>query len=215
MELRRDETRLFQQTAIDLFCGAGGFSLGLKDAGFRLLAALDNDAAARETFAYNFGFTPLSTDAVCTSGDDLLRGAGIGPAECTVVVGGPPCQGFSVQRRGDRHDARNDLVKRFLDIVLEIRPRFFVIENVGGLLSRHGREFRRYVEGASSSAGYRCFVRKLNAADFGVPQIRWRALVVGERADEGKTYFRFPQRTVLAEEYKTVRDGSLGCLPRP
>jgi DNA (cytosine-5)-methyltransferase 1 len=151
MGLRSDEMMPSEHTAIDLFCGAGGFSLGLQQAGFRLLAALDNDTAARETYRLNFETNPLGDDMREVNAEQILHAAKIERGECTVVVGGPPCQGFSVQRRGSRLDSRNDLVKVFLDLALELHPQFFVIENVGGLLSRHGREFRQYVERTSTS----------------------------------------------------------------
>lgn len=214
MELKSGETMPSDHSSIDLFCGAGGFSLGLQQAGFRVLAALDNDDAARETFKFNFGLDPLKDDAREVTADRLLRAAMIEREECTVVVGGPPCQGFSVQRRGSRQDSRNDLVKTFLDLVLEIRPRFFVIENVGGLLSRHGREFHRYIDQASSSAGYRLHVKKLNAADFGVPQIRWRVVMVGERLDDSRSYFAFPIPAFSSETYRSVRT-AIANLPMP
>src|ERR1039457_4129349 len=118
-------------TAIDLFCGAGGFSLGLSWAGFRVAAALDNDIESRKTYELNFGLAPIEKDAALTTPDEILAAAQLSAGECSLVVGGPPCQGFSVQRRGDRDDPRNSLVKTFVDTVLRIRPRFFIIENVG------------------------------------------------------------------------------------
>jgi DNA (cytosine-5)-methyltransferase 1 len=214
MGLRSDEMMPNEHSAIDLFCGAGGFSLGLRQAGFQLLAALDNDNASRETYRFNFNVSPLGNDVRKIDAAQLLDAAKIERGECTVVIGGPPCQGFSVQRRGSRRDARNDLVKVFLDLVLELRPRFFVLENVGGLLSRHGREFHQYVERAAASAGYRFHVQKLNAADFGVPQIRWRVVMVGERLDGNRSYFAFPVRTFSPETYRTVRT-AIASLPRP
>lgn len=201
-------------TAIDLFCGAGGFSLGLSWANFKIVAALDNDKAARATYALNFGLEPIEKDAALTTADEILGEAHLGPGECTLVVGGPPCQGFSVQRRGERDDPRNALVKTFVDTVLRIRPRFFVIENVEGLLSKHGREFQTYVQEKSGRAGYHCHTMKLNAADYGVPQIRRRVLIVGERADEGRLYFTFPAPRYLPTEYRTVRM-AIGSLPSP
>jgi DNA (cytosine-5)-methyltransferase 1 len=215
MGLRSDEMMPSEHSAIDLFCGAGGFSLGLRQAGFRLLAALDNDNASRESYRFNFKFSPLGNDAREIDAEQLLHAANIERGECTVVVGGPPCQGFSVQRRGSRLDSRNDLVKVFLDLAMELRPRFFVIENVGGLLSRHGREFHQYVERTSVSEGYRCFVHKVNAADFGIPQVRLRVLMVGERLDQGKSYFAFPLPTHTPETYNTVRTAISSLAPPP
>jgi DNA (cytosine-5)-methyltransferase 1 len=197
-------------TAIDLFCGAGGFSLGLKMAGFTIQCALDNDPRAVETYSHNFGPIVYGKDARTFD----ISAFGGSPGYPTVIVGGPPCQGFSIQRRGDRADERNSLVQVFLDLALILRPRFFIIENVLGLVSKHGQEFQQYVEQTATSAGYLCHTSKLNAADFGVPQIRWRAFIVGERLDDGKAFFRFPIGYLSESEYVTVREGLRG-LPSP
>jgi DNA (cytosine-5)-methyltransferase 1 len=199
-------------TAIDLFCGAGGFSLGLRMAGFQIMGALDHDLRAVETYRHNFGSIVYNDDAR-TFDVSVLHPLESATAP-TVVVGGPPCQGFSLQRRGDRSDERNDLVQVFLDTALLLKPKFFVIENVLGLVSKHGIEFQRYVEDTARAAGYRCHTSKLNAADFGVPQIRWRAFIVGERLDDGRAFFRFPEPILSEGEYLNVRIG-LRDLPSP
>src|SRR6185312_3330328 len=90
--------------AIDIFCGAGGLSHGLQEAGFRVVAALDNDAAAVRTYAANVGDHVVSADIEEISAADLLARAGLKKGECMLLAGGPPCQGFSVQRRGERED---------------------------------------------------------------------------------------------------------------
>lgn len=198
-------------TAIDLFCGAGGFSLGLRRAGFTVLGALDNDSRAVETYEHNFGPIVFNADARTFDMSQLVSDIAEPP---TLVAGGPPCQGFSLQRRGTRQDERNSLVQVFLDKSLALRPKFFVIENVLGLVSKHGREFQRYVEDTATAAGYLCHTAKLNAADFGVPQIRWRALIVGERLDDSKAYFRFPTPGFDKKSYVTVRQ-ALSDLPSP
>jgi DNA (cytosine-5)-methyltransferase 1 len=209
MESRRGELPKVPLTAIDLFCGAGGFSLGLRDAGFELRGALDNDRKAFETYTHNFGGIGFHADAKQFDVSEF------GPVrDLTVVVGGPPCQGFSIQRRGDRDDARNRLVQVFLDMALSLRPRFFVIENVLGLVSKHGKEFQEYVQREAASAGYHCHTAKLNAASYGVPQVRWRALIVGERLDDSKAYFKFPEPSHSESQFVTVRE-SIRDLPSP
>lgn len=215
MESRNDEHQLNPElTAIDLFCGAGGFSLGLEWAEFRILAALDNDRAALETYRHHFGEVAIDVDATLTTVDQLRQKTGAEHRDITVVVGGPPCQGFSFQRRGDRDDERNHLVKVFLDLALQLRPRFFIIENVLGLMSRRGRDVQRYVEEVSAIEGYVCHTAKLNAAAFAVPQNRWRVFMVGERLDSGIGFFRFPEPDCATTEYVTVRE-SLRDLPSP
>jgi len=209
MESRKGERLKVSLSAIDLFCGAGGFSLGLRNAGFELRGALDNDRRAVETYVHNFGPIGFNADATTFQISDF------GPLEdLTVVVGGPPCQGFSIQRRGTRDDVRNRLVQVFLDMALSLRPRFFVMENVLGLVSKHGKEFQEYVEREAAAAGYHCHSSKLNAAAYGVPQVRWRALIVGERLDDSKAYFKFPTPSHPEDSFATVRD-SIGDLPSP
>src|SRR4051794_25787456 len=117
-------------TAIDLFCGAGGLSLGIQRIGFDVRLAVDNDVAATKTYAQNF---PSVVVSQCSLEhffpETLLEKSRLQKGECVLVAGGPPCQGFSIQRRGDRKDERNDLVKVFLDLALAVRPKFFLIEN--------------------------------------------------------------------------------------
>jgi DNA (cytosine-5)-methyltransferase 1 len=209
MESRKGELLKVSLSAIDLFCGAGGFSLGLRNAGFELRGALDNDRKAIETYVHNFGPIGFHADATKFQISDFGR-----LEDLTVVVGGPPCQGFSIQRRGTRDDARNRLVQVFLDMALSLRPRFFVMENVLGLVSKHGKEFQEYVEREAAEAGYYCHSSKLNAAAYGVSQVRWRALIVGERLDDSKAYFKFPTQSHPEDRFATVRD-SIGDLPSP
>lgn len=201
-------------TAIDLFCGAGGFSLGLKWADFRILAALDNDRAALETYRYHFGEIAIDVDARLATADQIRQNTNGTQRDLTVIVGGPPCQGFSYQRRGDRDDERNHLVRVFLDLALQLRPRFFIIENVLGLMSRRGRDVQRYVEEVAAIEGYACHTAKLNAASYSVPQNRWRVFMVGERLDGGIGFFSFPKPDRAASEYVTVRE-ALDDLPSP
>jgi DNA (cytosine-5)-methyltransferase 1 len=199
--------------AIDLFCGAGGLSLGLLHAGFRVVAALDNDPTAVRTYAANIGSHVFCAPVEELSAADLLSRAGIGPGECTLLAGGPPCQGFSVQRRGSRTDVRNGLVLQFARLVEEIRPRFFLMENVGGLLSKHGDPFLREFELRAAKLDYVIHVRLLDAAHFGVPQVRKRALLVGEHRPGVRSPFVFPAPTT-ADAPLTVRS-AIGDLPSP
>lgn len=213
MESKNEEPQLeIPLTAVDLFCGSGGFSLGLKWADFRILAALDNDRSALQTYIHHFGQIALDVDASSVDIEQIRRK--VGSDDLTVVIGGPPCQGFSYQGRGHPHDERNNLVKVFLDLALELRPRFFIIENVLGLMSRRGKDVQRYVEELAALNGYACHTAKLNAAAYAVPQIRWRIFIVGERLDDGVGYFRFPEADRDAATYITVRE-ALRDLPSP
>jgi DNA (cytosine-5)-methyltransferase 1 len=198
-------------TAIDLFCGAGGLSFGLKETGFQVAFALDNDRVATKTYANNLGPHVLTAPIEEICAHDLLSRAGLAPGECTLLAGGPPCQGFSLQRRGERQDPRNRLILEFVRIVEGVRPSFFLIENVGGLLSKHGLPFLRELSLRTSRLNYIIHVATLDAVDFGVPQIRKRAFLVGEHAPQFSPRFKFPTEKQV---WRTVRD-AIGDLPSP
>lgn len=198
--------------AIDLFCGAGGLSLGLREAGFQIAAAVDNDPVAIRTYNANIGSHVFSSPIEEISAFDLLTKAGLSPGECTLLAGGPPCQGFSLQRRGSRKDPRNALVLEFLRMIEEIRPRFFLMENVAGLLTKHGSPFLREFSLRTSRLDYLIHVATLDAVDFGVPQIRKRAFLIGEHAPNFISRFKMPEG--LQEAPRTVRD-AIGDLPSP
>ena len=120
-------------TAIDLFCGVGGLSLGLKDAGFRLIGAADSDRHAIETHRRNFPDVKASEcDLIKASGASLRESLGLGNGSIDLLSGGPPCQGFSAGGRHTKKDPRNKGVAAFARLVTELRPRYFLMENVRG-----------------------------------------------------------------------------------
>jgi len=120
---------------IDLYCGVGGFSLGAARAGFKVIGAIDNDPIMIETHKKNFPATNhLQLDLSSVSGKELLKQLGLEGSSVIGVVGGPPCQGFSTIGKNHRNDHRNDLFVKFFQLVKEIKPVFFVCENVPGLL---------------------------------------------------------------------------------
>jgi DNA (cytosine-5)-methyltransferase 1 len=191
-------------TFIDLFCGCGGFSLGMMRAGFRCVAALDADASAVETYRKNLaefshpGIAPASNVLKCDlrnfAPEDLA--AAIGMDHVDVIVGGPPCQGFSLARKvgGANHgrrlqpDARRHLFQDFLRFVGFFRPKVFVMENVLGLRSAAGGEYFTAVQRAARSLSasgfrYRVHAQVEDARLLGVPQKRQRQLIVGVRMD--------------------------------
>ena len=156
-------------SVVDLFAGAGGLSLGLARAGFRPSRAFDRNPAAIETYRRNL---PGAVESACIRGDTECPAA-------VVVVGGPPCQGFSSAGLRRAGDPRNTLVSAFARIVARARPRAFVFENVEGFLTnRRGRAVRELLE-PLIAAGYRVHLRKINAANYGVPQNRKRVLAIG------------------------------------
>jgi DNA (cytosine-5)-methyltransferase 1 len=178
-------------TAIDLFSGAGGLALGLRKSGFDLRAAVEADKWAAKTYRKNLGSHLLEVDIHRLNVADLLKFAQLAPGECDLLVGGPPCQGFSVQRRGADEDPRNDLVLEFLRCVEGVRPRIFLMENVSGLMSKRGRPFLDAVVNKARELGYIVHQAKLEAADYGVPQFRKRVILVGEMPREGESHFQF------------------------
>ncbi len=156
-------------TYIDLFCGAGGLSLGFQQGGFACVSAIDNDHVAVETYRKNF--KDHITKAEITENTEL--------PEADIIIGGPPCQGFSSAGMRRLTDRRNTLVRVFAELIARTRPKLFVFENVEGFLtSARGERVLDLLEPVIR-AGYRVHLRKINAANFGVPQHRKRVIGVG------------------------------------
>jgi DNA (cytosine-5)-methyltransferase 1 len=177
--------------AIDLFAGCGGFSTGLLDAGIPVAAGFDHDRRAVAAFDYNHlyrGCRGFELDLTAASGADLLRLADV--ARVDLVVGGPPCQAFSVagKQRG-LDDDRGGLVFDFARLVSELHPQAFVFENVPNLAKVAEGAIFKSVCANLSGAGYTVRAEVLNAADYGVPQGRKRLVVVGIL---GRKSFPFP-----------------------
>src|SRR5215216_2575461 len=156
-------------TVLDLFCGAGGLSLGLARTGLTTILAVDNNKAALQTYSANLGCHVAELD--------LAKEVTL--PETTVVVGGPPCQGFSSAGLRQRNDHRNSLVGCFARTVAELRPLAFIFENVEGFLTAEGGNRVIELLGPLISAGYRIHLRKINAANYGVPQHRKRVVAIG------------------------------------
>src|SRR5262249_746576 len=130
--LGRQSVRKRDPVAIDLFSGAGGLSLGLREAGFDVRLAVDNDSAAVRTYRRTLGDHLIEGSIRELTVRRILTKTDLRVGDCDLLAGGPPCQGFSVQRRGPDKDERNNLVLEFLRIVEGLRPRFFLMENVPG-----------------------------------------------------------------------------------
>lgn len=201
-----------QLTALDLFSGAGGFSLGLEKAGFRVLGAADVWNVAVESYRANFQHPIAICDLAAIPGKSLLQQLGIKNPSIDLLVGGPPCQGFSIQRIGKDHDARNNLVLEFARLVLEIGPRLFVMENVPGLLGKRGADLISEFVSRLKKGGYEVASTVINAADCGVPQLRKRVIFTGWKA--GQAAFRFQPQQQPPSSYRTVASAFQG-LPNP
>lgn len=198
-------------SAIDLFCGSGGLSLGL-EGGFQILFAADKWLVATETYSLNFSHPVLTLDLAKMTAAELRTKAGIDGGPVHLVVGGPPCQGFSIQRIGADHDVRNNLVLEFGRLVAEFAPKLFLMENVPGLLGKRGRDLAAAFERQMMEAGYCVDSAIVNAAEYGVPQIRRRVFYYGWQ--QGEQPFRLPAPTHLENGFVTVWD-SIGDLPPP
>ena len=196
---------------IDLFCGAGGLSLGLARAGVEIVCAVDNWSVATKTYSANFDHPTLTADISNLTAAGILDFSGV-LGRVDVVVGGPPCQGFSVQRIGSDLDARNNLVLEFARLVLELSPRMFLMENVPGLLGKRGSPLAKAFQRTLSTSGYQVRSMLLNACDYGVPQSRRRVLFYGWR--DGEREFEFPAPTHSMDDHLTVWD-AIGDLPSP
>jgi len=170
-------------TVIDLFCGAGGLSEGLRQAGFDILAGNDIDAHAGATFAATHPdakFLPGSIYELTPQ--DFLDATGLEKGQLDCLAGGPPCQGYSVynHQRG-MHDERSHLFKEYLRIVKGLMPKWLVMENVTGIMSAGEGEAFQAVLAGIRGLGYTVEAKILRAEDYGVPQERRRVVFIGNR----------------------------------
>lgn len=199
-------------TVVDLFAGCGGGSIGFLQAGFEVLGAVEIDSDASTAYAANVGVQPLVRDIREVTGEDLLAGTGVEVGELTLMFGCPPCQSFTILRRGAAETAvdgvRNILPREYSRLVEELRPRHIAFENVPGMVDDRWRHrFDELLE-ELDRLGYRCRWDLLDAADYGVPQRRRRLLVVGSRVVD--PVLPRPSHTAAGAEglptHRTVRD---------
>lgn len=180
--------RRARPTAIDLFSGAGGLTLGLLNAGWDVRACADLSAACAATHHLNLPNIPIHVgDVSRLSSDDLIRMAGLKPGELDMLAGGPPCQGFSILGQREGRDPRNRLFLDFMRLAHELRPKAILIENVPGLATLEGGAALRAISQSFDEAGYDAACAELVAAQYGVPQLRWRMVFVGWRRDLGRS----------------------------
>ncbi|MBB4757511.1 hypothetical protein XarjCFBP7653_10950 [Xanthomonas arboricola] len=179
-------------TAVGLFVGGGGMDLGFRHAGFRLLAATDNEPAARETHQLNWPDVPFLLEDVRELTAAKVAEA-IGGKRPDVIIGGPPCQGFSTLGSRLSSDPRNDLVDAFIRIVDGLRPQAIIIENVRAIATEYKGRYRDYILNRFKEIGYKMNFSVLNAAEYGVPQHRRRAFFVG--FSDPRIEYSFPAPT--------------------
>jgi len=199
-----------KRTSIESFCGAGGMALGLRDAGFDVRLAFDLVEAHIKTLNHNMGEHGRVIDASATNGAELLQLAGLEPGELDLFSGGPPCQGFSKQRRGAAalDDPRNRLVLHFARLTTEMRPKAFLFENVAIFGQKRGAALIEEMEQMLGDYQVHCF--QVCSSDFGLPQTRSRFMMIGLRLDVTSAV------PVLqhADARPSVRD-AIGDLPPP
>lgn len=203
-----------QGTVIDLFCGAGGLSEGFRQAGYRVLAGNDFFDAAGETFAATHREAKFLPGAIQQySPEDFLEAAGLNPGELDVLVGGPPCQGFSVynHQRG-LHDERSSLYLEYLRIVAGLLPNWVVLENVTGMTSAGGGAAVNAIIEGLGKLGYKVEAKILRAEEYGVPQERRRLVFIGNRIG---LPIEFPKQTHGPGLLPFVTiEAAIGDLPR-
>lgn len=195
-------------TAIDCFSGCGGMTEGLKQAGFRVIGAIEIDGAACDTYSDNHPEVRLWREPIQKIAASLILSTlGIRPGELDLLGGCPPCQGFSTLRTYNGHrrnrDKQNDLIFEFQRLVVGLKPKRVMLENVPGLYTdRRLNEFRQTLE----LQGYEVKAKVLNVRDYGVPQRRRRLVLLASRVGEVAFAESDPDR-------RTVRD-AIGWLPR-
>lgn len=194
--------------AIDLYAGVGGLSLGMKQAGFDVVAGVEADPLTARYYRYNHPGTSVLINQVGTAIEKSLIATIPTGIELALVVGGPPCQGFSWAGRRQVGDRRNHEVACFAQMVLALRPLAFVMENVRGILA-NGKAQLNAATRALAKVYRVCEPQLLNASDYGVPQARQRVFLVGIRRDVGGT----PDEVDSVDgECPTVAD-AIGDLP--
>lgn len=205
---------------IDFFCGAGGTSVGFSSINklfpvFKMLGGCDINKVSASTYSHNFG-TPLInrdiTEIAYEEGEleALLERIGYNPDLPTVLIGCAPCQGFTSHRKkhwAEGDDGRNTLILAFAEIVKKINPDVIVMENVPEFLSKKYWQYFSMAKDTYEKLGYTVKQSIYNAASFGVPQDRFRTIVIGMKHD-----FVLPDSVLLPHEYRTVRN-AIGHLP--
>ena len=181
-------TNVKTYNVIDLFCGCGGLSLGFEKAGFNILVGIDNWKDATNTFQKNH----TNSKTIC-SDLSTLDPAKVAETICHkpvhAIIGGPPCQGFSIAGKRIVDDERNSLYKSFVRMVEYFKPQVFVLENVPNILTMGGGIIKEAIINDFKQLGYTVTTQVMTASDYGVPQNRKRAIFVGTR----KEAFAYPE----------------------
>lgn len=210
---------------IDLFAGCGGLSLGFLQTGYEVKKALEYDSVIANTYQLNHPEVEMIVDDIKNINvSKTFKGI-----DADIIIGGPPCQGFSMAGARIRHgfidDPRNYLFKHYFNVVKEVKPKVFIMENVKGIATMQGgkifEEIQKTFQDSKALGGkpYHMFHRVINAADFGVPQRRERMIIIGTLIDNADivTLWKKTREDILKEiptyfDAVTVRD-AIGNLP--
>lgn len=200
---------------VDFFCCAGGMTLGFAAINevFHILGGIDLNPISLKSYEANYGTVTLNTDITALKHDSLKlqRTFDIGNKHPLLVIGCAPCQGFSAHRKKDYdkpEDERNTLIGHFADIAVSLEPDFVVMENVPEILNGKYKNHYEEAKRVFQQHGYMVCQQIYNAAGFGVPQARNRAIIVASKYKD----FELPKEFLKEESYKTVRD-AIGSLP--
>ena len=195
---------------VDLFCGCGGLSKGFEEAGYNILVGVDFEQSALNTFSYNHNGAvglrldlsePESFDAIVDAVDGRL---------VDIIIGGPPCQGFSLTGPRNIDDQRNKLYLAMIETVRRFKPKAFLIENVPGMANLYGGAVKEEIIRRFTQMGYKVSCKIVCAADYGDPQIRKRLVFIGLR--DSKASYEFPVPYRLPDNYLTCED-AISDLP--
>lgn len=188
---------------VDLFSGAGGLTMGFREPSFNVLFGVEHDAAAAKTYSANFQHPMMNEDIRALDAEALAKQYG----QADVVIGGPPCQGFSMAGRRDTKDPRNSLFMDYLRFVRAFSPKYFVMENVPGILTMKTSEgvlVSSIIQSEVEAIGYNLKWKILLACDYGVPQKRKRVIFLGWRKDVPEP--SHPEPTHDKSNYVCMRD---------
>lgn len=193
---------------VSLFSGAGGLDLGMIKAGHEIIWANDIDFDSCETYKLNIGNHIICKDISKVKIREI--------PDCDVIVGGFPCQGFSMANMlRDSNDERNKLYKEFFRVIKRKAPKYFIAENVRGILSLDNGNVIKKIVKDFSSAGYRVKYKSFNTANFGVPQTRIRVIIAGTRKDlPEEMEFKFPENTHAKDNWVSIGK-ALKDIPEP
>lgn len=190
---------------LDLFCGAGGLSLGFERNGFEIVQAIDFAKYAIETYNFNREHKVAIVKDIKEIDESYIKGLG----RIDGIIGGPPCQGFSTAGQRIIDDERNELYREYFKILEWAKPIFFVIENVTGILNFAKGLVKEDIIRRADELGYEIFSQTLNAVDFGIPQNRKRVFFIGIKKEYYRWDFTFP---VGSSDIVTIED-AISDLP--